>query len=130
GATCTFRYYTLRSFPIIGTLFDYLGLSSPTTINITLQAVAPHGASTFRKTAEASDFSISPATNVTSASFTQLPNASDGSARLTLLLQIQDTDLCEDTPSASIVCNALGLLSDVCIPVLGSGLCNLGRKSV
>lgn len=42
-----------------------------------------------------------------------------------MLLQIQDTDLCEDTPSASIVCNALGLLSDVCIPVLGSGLCNL-----
>jgi hypothetical protein len=107
-ATCQFDYYTLRTIPLIGqTLFQTLGLTSPPTITVTLQATAPYAASTFRRSLSASDFTISPSINVASASFTQVPNSSDGSATVSVQFQISDTALCVDTPVLSIVCSAL-----------------------
>jgi hypothetical protein len=129
NVTCQFTYYTLRSFtlPIVGSvnLFELLTLAIPDTIDVTLQTSAPHGASAFRRTLAAADFTLTdPTNNVTNASFTQTPNTLDGRLSLTVLMQITDASLCVDTPGAfSVVCNTLTNFGSVCNAILGPFLC-------
>jgi hypothetical protein len=111
---CEFTYYTLRVIPLLGiNLFQFLGLTSPATIDVGLQATAPAGASAFRRTLVASDFNVAGMTAGTTATFTQGPSASTGNAILGIQMRVSDANLCVDTPAFGLVCSLLGgILTD------------------
>lgn len=130
--SCPFRYYTLRSLPLIGgTLFDLIGflggsLSSPATVSLSLTTSAPNAAHAFRKTLAASDFIFaadppSDPHNVTSATFTQLPNPSTGAVDLAVQFRVGTTNLCVNGFSIiNVVCSTLTTFGSVCNALFGS----------
>ncbi|HWA37071.1 MAG TPA: hypothetical protein VG873_04340 [Burkholderiales bacterium] len=106
---CQFAYYTLRVIPLFGVnLFQLLGLASPATLDVGLQATAPAGASAFRRALVASDFTITGTPAGTTATFTQGPSASTGNAILGIQIRVSDASLCSDTPVFGLVCSVLG----------------------
>lgn len=106
---CTFNYYQLTG---LGALLFGGGV---TTADVTIQATAPHGAASFRQPLKPTDVSVvPPAYVVQSATFTP---QTDGDARLSLVIRITGTQLC-DNLLLGVVCDLLpGLVASPVGPV-------------
>ncbi len=107
---CTFNYYQLSGLGAL--LFG----GGATTADVTIQATAPHAAASFRQPLKPSDVSVPPGYVVQAATFTPNP-IGDGDAKLSLVIRITGTQLC-DNLLLGLVCNLLpGLLASPVGPV-------------
>jgi len=105
---CTFNYYQLSG---LGALL--LG-GGAATADVTIEATAPHAAASFRQPLKPSDVSVPPGYVVQAATFTP---QTDGDAKLSLVIRITGTQLC-DNFLLGVVCNLLpGLLASPVGPV-------------
>jgi hypothetical protein len=105
---CTFNYYQLSGLGAL--LFG----GGATTADVTIEAVAPHAAASFRQPLKPSDVSVPPGYLVQAATFTP---QTDGDAKLSLVIRITGTQLC-DNLLLGLVCNLLpGLLASPVGPV-------------
>ena len=105
---CTFNYYQLSG---LGALL--LG-GGAATADVTIEATAPHAAASFRQPLKPSDISVPPGYVVQAATFTP---QTDGDAKLSLVIRITGTQLC-DNFLLGVVCNLLpGLLASPVGPV-------------
>jgi hypothetical protein len=105
---CTFNYYQLSGLGAL--LFG----GGATTADVTIEATAPHAAASFRQPLKPSDVSVPPGYLVQAATFTP---QTDGDAKLSLIIRITGTQLC-DNLLLGLVCNLLpGLLASPVGPV-------------
>jgi hypothetical protein len=104
---CSFTYYT---FTALGNLL--LGLLGGTTrtTEVTIQAMAPHAAASFRTPLRPSDVTFPGAPAGVTASAATLNPQTDGDAQLDLKVRVTATDVCDDL-LIGLTCNLLpGLL--------------------
>jgi hypothetical protein len=105
---CTFNYYQLSGLGAL--LFG----GGATTADVTIEATAPHAAASFRQPLKPSDVNVPPGYVVQAATFTP---QTDGDAKLSLVIRITGTQLC-DNLLLGLVCNLLpGLLASPVGPV-------------
>jgi hypothetical protein len=105
---CNFNYYQLSGLGAL--LFG----GGATTADVTIQATAPHAAASFRQPLKPSDVSVPPGYLVQAATFTP---QTDGDAKLSLVIRITGTQLC-DNLLLGLVCDLLpGLLASPVGPV-------------
>lgn len=102
SVTCTFLYYKLVGLGLV--LFG----GGVTSTDVTIQAIAPHAAASFRTPLRPADVIVPAGLTAQAATFTPQTN---GDARLSLVVRITGTELC-DNLLLGLVCNLLpGLLA-------------------
>jgi hypothetical protein len=112
---CSFRYYRLNA------LARFIFGNGAASTDVTIEATAPRAAASFRRPLSTADIIVPP--GVTAQSTTLAPRT-DGDARLTLVVRVVDTGVCDDS-LLGVACSLLGgaLTSaqtvDIDLPLLG-----------
>lgn len=103
--TCQFNYFSLTW---VGSLLQtLLGILTSSSVTATMDAVAPHAAASFREPFRSSDVNISPASSAQVASLNFVPQT-DGDARLSMQVRIDEANLCVDNLIDMVLCALLG----------------------
>lgn len=96
---CQFRYYILNG---LGQFIFGSGFGST---DVTIEATAPHAAASFRKPLVTSDITVASGSAIVQS--TTLNPQTDGDARMTMVVRVTGTHLCDNT-LLGLVCSLLG----------------------